>query len=140
MMVLPNVLLVFLSAVLFASPFLFPIVFPAAWIALVPLFIVLQRLDNFRRSFLFGWLMGITITLLGFYWLVYTISVFGGFSYGLSVLIFLLYAVLEGLQIALFALLVSRFGLGPLNLSPPLFWVAIEFWFPSGIVTTYDSP
>jgi len=125
-----NLLLVFLSAVLLAFPFLFPVVFPAAWIALVPFFIVLQRSEGIRRAFLVGWLMGATITLLGFYWLVYTISVFGGFSYGLSVLIFLLYAVLEGLQIALFALLVSRFGFGPLNLFPPLFWVAIEFWFP----------
>jgi apolipoprotein N-acyltransferase len=68
--------------------------------------------------------------LLGFYWLVYTISVFGGFPYPVSGLVFLVYAALQGLQLLLFALLVKRCGLGPFCLFPPLFWISIEFWFP----------
>jgi apolipoprotein N-acyltransferase len=68
--------------------------------------------------------------LWGFYWVVYTIKVFGGFSYGLSTLIFLLFIAVEALQIALFSLVMCLFGMGPLYLFPALFWVAIEFWFP----------
>jgi apolipoprotein N-acyltransferase len=73
----------------------------------------------------------VAVNLLGFHWLVYTISVFGGFSYALSGVIFLLFASLAAVQVALFGLLIRVCGLGPLNLFPAIFWVAIEFWFPN---------
>ncbi|HJX11309.1 MAG TPA: apolipoprotein N-acyltransferase, partial [Candidatus Binatia bacterium] len=47
-----------------------------------------------------------------------------------SVVLFILYAAMQGVQTALFALLLKRFGYGPLFLFPVVFWVAIEFWFP----------
>lgn len=118
------------SAALLALPFLFPFLFPLAWVAFLPLFWLLHEAGGLRRAFLCGWLTGWLGYLFGFHWLVYTISVFGGYSYPVSGLIFLLFAALEAFQFALFAALVHRFGFGPLALFPPLFWVALEFWFP----------
>ena len=118
------------SGVLLPLPFLFPSLFPIAWVSLIPLFWLLQQSRSLRQAFLFGWLMGGVTYLIGFYWLNYTISVFGGFSYGLSGLIFLLFAASAALPLALFSLLVRLCGAGPLNLFPAFFWVAIEFCSP----------
>jgi apolipoprotein N-acyltransferase len=115
---------------LLAAPFLSPPLFPLAWAAFVPLFWVIDRHESMRRAVLCGWLMGTFAHLIGFYWLVYTIGVFGGFPYPVSAVVFLIYATLQGLQVAIFALLVKGFGFGPLYFFPPLFWVAVEFWFP----------
>ncbi len=116
-------------ALLLAVPFLFPILFPLSWIALVPLFVLIQPV-NLRQAFLLAWLTGGITNILGFYWLNHTIGVFGGFPHGLSELIFLGFAAYAGLPIALFALLVRFYGLGVFGLFPALAWVTIEFWFP----------
>ncbi len=50
--------------------------------------------------------MGFAAHLIGFYWLVYTISAFGGFPYAVSILVFVLYAALQAIQMAIFGLLV----------------------------------
>jgi apolipoprotein N-acyltransferase len=121
---------VFSSAILLAAPFLSPILFPAAWVAFVPLFWAIVRAKNLRSAVFFGWLAGFITHLVGFHWLVYTINVFGGFPYPVSTVVFLIYAGLQGLQMAIFALLVRGIGLGPWQIFPALFWVSIEFWFP----------
>lgn len=95
----------------------------------MPLFWVLEG-AKLPRAFLFGLIVGWIANLLGFYWLPYTIHVFGGFSYGLSGFIFVVFAALEGMQIALFCVLVRLGGFGPLFIFPPVYWVTIEFWFP----------
>jgi len=120
----------FISAVLLSAPFLSPYFFPVAWVAFVPLCRAIDRQESLRRAGFVGWLVGFLANLFGFHWLVYTISVFGGFAYPLSVVVFILYAAMQGVQTALFALLLKRFGYGPLFLFPVVFWVAIEFWFP----------
>jgi apolipoprotein N-acyltransferase len=119
-----------LSAILLAAPYLAPRLFPLAWIAFVPFFWAINKAETPRRAVLYGWLMGSVAHLVGFHWLVYTINVFGGFPYPVSSLVFLLYAILQGVQMAIFAFLVRRFGLGPLQMLPAVFWVALEFWFP----------
>ena len=121
---------VFLSAVLLAAPFLAPGLFPLAWLAFVPLFWAMHHAATLRRAVFYGWLMGLFAHLIGFYWLVYTISAFGGFPYAVSVLVFLVYAALQALQMALFALLVRGIGFGPLQIFPAIFWVPLEFLFP----------
>jgi apolipoprotein N-acyltransferase len=125
-----NIFLPVFAAALLAAPFLAPSFFPLAWVAFVPLFWVIERAKTIRRAVLYGWLMGFAAHLMGFYWLVYTISAFGGFPYALSVLVFVLYAALQGIQMALFALLVRGVGFGPLTIFPALFWVPLEFLFP----------
>src|SRR3989337_215523 len=86
------------SALILAIPYLAPSLFPLAWLAFVPLFWVIGRAETLRRATLYGWLMGTVAHLIGFHWLVYTINVFGGFSYPISSLVFLIYAILQGLQ------------------------------------------
>lgn len=118
------------AAALLAAPYLWPSLFPLAWISFVPLFWALDRAKTPRRAALYGWLMGFAAHLMGFYWLVYTISAFGGFPYAVSVLVFVLYAALQAIQMALFGLLVRGLGFGPLAIFPALFWVPLEFLFP----------
>lgn len=119
-----------LSAIILALPYIEPRLFPLAWFAFVPLFVALDRAPTTRGALLAGWLTGIFAHLIGFHWLTYTISVFGGFPYAVSVLVFIVYALLQGIAQALFALAVKSLGRGPLCICPALFWVAIEFLFP----------
>ena len=125
----PIIIAMTCSGLLTAAPFLMPALFSLAWVSLVPLFWALGQ-ETSWRGFFYGWLMGIVTTLVGFYWLNYTISLFGGFPYGLSVLIFAGFGLCAGLPFAIFAALVRRYGFGFMSLFPPLFWVALEFWFP----------
>jgi len=120
----------FIAALLLSAPFLSPALFAVAWVAFVPLCRAIDQQESLRRAGVLGWLVGFLANLFGFHWLVYTISVFGGFPYLVSVVLFILYAAMQGVQTALFALLLKRFGYGPLFLFPVVFWVAIEFWFP----------
>ncbi|HXK27401.1 MAG TPA: apolipoprotein N-acyltransferase [Candidatus Binatia bacterium] len=120
----------FISALLLSAPFLSPALFAVAWVAFVPLCRAIDRQESLRGAGFLGWLVGFFANLFGFHWLVYTISVFGGFPYLVSVVLFILYAAMQGVQTAFFALLLKRFGYGPLFLFPVVFWVAIEFWFP----------
>ena len=129
-MISPSIFLPVLSAILLAAPFLDPRFFPLAWIAFVPFFCVLRRAENARRAIFYGWLMGFAAHLIGFYWLVYTISAFGGFPYAVSILVFVLYAALQAIQMAIFGLLVYAIGFGPLQILPAVFWVSLEFLFP----------
>jgi apolipoprotein N-acyltransferase len=119
-----------LSALLLAAPFLSPNLFPLAWIAFVPLFWAVDQASTTRRAVFYGWAMGVAAHVIGFYWLVYTISAFGGFPYALSALVFLAYAALQALQMALFALLLRLGGFGALAIFPAVFWVPLEFLFP----------
>ncbi|MET0502253.1 MAG: apolipoprotein N-acyltransferase [Candidatus Binatia bacterium] len=117
-------------AILLAAPFLAPIFFPTAWLAFVPLFWAIDHAKNRRAAIFYGWLAGFIAHLVGFHWLVYTISVFGGFSYPISTIVFLVYAALQGLEMAIFAFLVRSVGFGPWQIFPALFWVSLEFLFP----------
>ena len=125
-----NIFSTLAAAILLAAPYLLPALFPLAWFAFVPFFYVLQRAKSLRRAIFYGWLMGLAAHLIGFHWLTYTISAFGGFPYAVSIIIFILYAALQGIQMALFALLVRAIGFGPLGIYPALFWVPLEFLIP----------
>src|SRR5688572_23448513 len=109
-----NIASCFLAAVLLAAPYLFPLTYPLAWIAFVPLFWLVGNARSFCGAVFYGSAMGFLAHVFGFYWLVYTISVFGGFGYALSSVIFVVYALLQGLRVAFFAALVWVCGLGPL--------------------------
>src|SRR6185437_16275347 len=58
------------------------------------------------------------------------ISAFGEFPYAVSVIVFVVYAALQGIEVALFTFLIRIAGWGPVCLFPPVFWVALEFLFP----------
>ena len=120
-----NIFVAVISASLLAAPFLLPQTFPLAWVAFAPLFWLLEKAETLRRAVFYGWLMGFAAHLMGFHWLTYTISAFGGFPYAVSVLVFIAYAALQAIQMALFALLVRSIGFGPLKIFPALFWLPL---------------
>ena len=117
------------SGLMVATPFLAPALFPVAWIGLIPLLWVLRK-ASLPWSLFCGWVTGIVTHLVGFYWLNYTISVFGGHSYATSTLVFAGFGISNGLLFALFALFVRLCGFGPMGILPAFFWVTLEFWFP----------
>ncbi|MBI2348583.1 MAG: hypothetical protein HYV05_08015, partial [Deltaproteobacteria bacterium] len=99
-------LLPLLAGILLALPFVYPLWFPAAWLFMVPLFFAVHQSAALKRAFFLGWLAGGAANLLGFYWIDYTIRVFGGFPHGASQAIFLVFAAYGALPLAFFALLV----------------------------------
>jgi apolipoprotein N-acyltransferase len=125
-----NIFSAIVAAVLLAAPFLSPSLFPLAWVAFVPLFWSFQRAESVRWAIFCGWVTGFAAHLIGFHWLVYTISAFGGFAVAVSVAIFIAYAALQGIQMAIFALIVRAIGFGPLGIFPAMVWVPLEFLFP----------
>src|SRR5262245_44941630 len=90
-----QILLALLSAALLAAPFLEPKLFLLAWCAFVPLFWTVTHAHTWRWATFYGWVMGTGAHLIGFYWLVYTISAFGEFPYAVSVIVFIVYAGLQ---------------------------------------------
>jgi apolipoprotein N-acyltransferase len=125
-----RLLLPVLGAALLAAPFIEPLLFPLAWVAFVPLFWCVEQAQTIRQAAFYGWLMGFIAHLIGFHWLVYTISAFGGFPYAASIVVFIVYAALQAIQMAIFAALLHTVGFGPLQIFPALLWVPLEFLFP----------
>jgi apolipoprotein N-acyltransferase len=62
---------------------------------------------------------------------VYTIHVFGGFSYLAAAFFYACLSFYTATQFVLFALAWQRTGPGSLALAAPLLWVALEFLFPN---------
>lgn len=119
------------TGALISSCFLRFWLFPLAWIAFVPLLWALARAGSRRQAMALGYVAGLVTNLPAFYWLVYTIHVFGGFPVALALLVYLLLTALTALQFVLFAVAWRRCGWGPLGLGPPLLWVSLEFLYPN---------
>ncbi|HEY0430663.1 MAG TPA: apolipoprotein N-acyltransferase [Pyrinomonadaceae bacterium] len=103
---------------------------PLAWIALVPLLLVIGHKPETWRCFLTGWLFGSIFFYGSCYWLTYSMIHFGGLPTALAFVILLPGAVVMGLFPALFAALLARalrsVGAAAL-LFAPVFWAALEW-------------
>jgi apolipoprotein N-acyltransferase len=119
------------TGALVAAPWLDFSLFPLAWVAFTPLLWALPRAASRGEAIRLGWLAGLATNVPAFYWLVYTIHVFGGFSYPLAILFYACLSLYSATQFVLFAWGVHRLGGGPLGLFAPLLWVALEFLFPN---------
>ncbi len=119
------------AGALVAAPWLEFSLYPLAWIAFAPLMLALARAASMREAIVFGWVAGMAANVPAFWWLVYTIDVFGGFPLPLAVGIYLCLSLFSAAQFALFAAGVFRLGPGPLLLAAPLLWVVLEFWYPN---------
>ncbi|GIW41547.1 MAG: apolipoprotein N-acyltransferase [Candidatus Binatia bacterium] len=119
------------SGALVAAPFLFPACHALAWVSLLPLLVALERARSGREAALFGFSSGFVANFLGFYWLVHTIHVFGGFALPLAVFFYSCLTLYSASQFVLFAVGFRRLGPGPLGLAPPLLWTALEFLYPN---------
>jgi len=120
-----------LSGVLIAACFLRFGLFPLAWIAFAPVIWAIGQVQTGRDAARIGLVAGLVTNVPAFYWLVYTIHVFGGFGYALAAVFYLGLSVYAAQQFVLFALALRRTGFGPLALAPPVLWVALEFLFPN---------
>ncbi len=119
------------SGVVIAACFLRFELYPLAWIAFVPLLWAVARTRTWREAARVGFGAGLVTNLPAFYWLVYTIHVFGGFGYPLAILFYVLLTLFTALEFVLFAVGMRRIGPGPLALAAPTLWVALEFLYPN---------
>ncbi len=102
-----------------------------AWIAFTPLLWALSRARDRRETIVIAAIAGMVTNCIGFYWLIYTIRVFGGFPYAIAVLVFVCLAAVSSLQFVLFGMAFKRTGWGPLGLAPAMLWTSVEFLFPN---------
>jgi apolipoprotein N-acyltransferase len=100
-----------------------------AWIALTPLIIAAWQADSLRRTFFLGLLAGGVYFWGTLYWLIETMTTFGGLSTVTAVFAAFLLVAYLSLFPAAFAVLLSRsrraFGAGALALAAPI-WVTTE--------------
>jgi apolipoprotein N-acyltransferase len=122
------------SAALLAFSFLDFDLWPLAWIALVPLLLVVARQRRALPAFLLGWLFGAAFFFVSCYWLTYSIIHFGGFSPFVAYPMLVPGAVILGVFPAAFASLlaqlVKKWGVPALLFAPalwsPLEWARLE--------------
>src|SRR5215470_11091911 len=127
----PTLLLPILTGGLVAAPWLDFSLYPLAWVAFVPLLLALAHVQSRREALWIGFVAGLATNIPAFYWLVYTMHVFGGFPYPIALFFYACLSAFTALQFVLFAAAFRRLGFGPLGLAAPLIWVALEFLFPN---------
>jgi apolipoprotein N-acyltransferase len=120
-----------LSGALIAACFLHFELYPLAWVAFTPLLWALTRTRSARQAAGIGLVAGLVTNLPAFYWLVYTIHVFGGFGYPLSLFFYICLSVFTACQFVVFALALHRTGPGPMALAAPMLWVSLEYLYPN---------
>ena len=126
-------ILAVLSGILFTLPFLSKHLSFLAWISLVPLFFAIETAP--RNSFRAGLVFGTVANYLGQYWLVGTLTRFGGFPLAVSFFFILVYCIYLGIQFALFTYLINKLKLIQNRNILNLFiisslWVALEYFYP----------
>jgi len=106
-----------------------------AWIALVPLMVVITRRPSPLRAFILGWAAGSVFFYVSCYWLTYSMIHYGGLPTVLAYLLLVPGALVVGIFPGLFALLlalaVRKWGTEAVLLAP-IFWAACE-WIRLGV-------
>lgn len=115
---------------LLAVPFIDFALYPLAWVALVPLLWRLAQVRTYREAAIAGVAAGMAGLVPAFWWLTYTIRVFGGFPAPIALFFYLCLSLYGAAMFTLFALGVRRAGFGMLGIHVPLIWVALEFLYP----------
>ena len=109
--------------------------YPLAWIALVPLLIVIARRQSPLTAFILGWATGSAFFYATCYWLTYSMIHYGGLPTLPAYLLLIPGAIVIGIFHGLFAWLVAltirHWGYMALLLAP-VFWTALE-WMRLGV-------
>lgn len=116
---------------LLAVPFIDFALYPVAWVALVPLLWRLAQVRTYREAVIAGVAAGMAGLVPAFWWLTYTIRVFGGFPAPIALFFYLCLSLYGAGMFTLFALGVRRAGFGLLGVNVPVVWVALEFLYPN---------
>lgn len=119
------------GAGLVAVPFLYPELWPLAWLGLVPLFAIAPRCRSRRRAVWLGLLMGFLVQVIGFHWVVTTITRFGGFPLPIALFFFSALGLYSALPFAAAAAALRWAGPSAPVLLAPALWAAIELVFPA---------
>lgn len=84
-----------------------------AWIAFFPLLLAVEVLpknkNNFKSVFLLGFVVALMVSLGGFYWILYATQEYGGLPLIAALPIFVLFCVINQLQIPIYLLLRRQF-------------------------------
>ena len=106
-----------------------------AWIALVPLLVILIRRPNPLRALILGWVAGSVFFYASCYWLTYSMIHYGGLPTWLAYLLLIPAALTAGIFPALFSVgiaqLIKRWNTRSI-LFAPFVWAACE-WFRLGV-------
>ena len=100
-----------------------------AWIALVPLLVVVVRRPSPARAFILGWATGSAFFYATCYWLTYSMIHYGGLPTVLAYLLLIPGALVVGVFHGIFTLLVAlavRRWSNTAVLLAPVFWTALE--------------
>jgi apolipoprotein N-acyltransferase len=122
------------SSILFTVPFIIEGLSFLAWVCLVPLFFSIEN-GKSKNYFKIGLIFGTLLNYFGQYWLVGTLSRFGGFPLPVGILFILVYCMYLGIQYGIFTYLVAKFKLlTKFTLQNLLFigaiWVVLEYFYP----------
>lgn len=123
-------LLSLLSGALLGLPFLMPALAWMSWLMAAALVGVVTR-PNPRAAFIHGWLAGIAFFCVVIYWVPQTIARFSSYSSWLSMLMFVSYCALAGLQFGAFGYITAKLKPASTILVYPVVWVALELLWPS---------
>lgn len=99
------------------------------WVSLVPLFFAAQGIGG-KRGFLTGWITGMMIEGVGFFWISHAILHFSGLPLPVAYVLFLGWAALSALTWAVFGWALGRCRTPGAVLATLPLWVAVEFYAP----------
>jgi apolipoprotein N-acyltransferase len=101
-----------------------------AWVALVPLLIVVARRPSPATALILGWAAGTVFFYTTCYWLTYSMIHYGGVPTIVAYLLLLLPSIVvglfPGLAMMVIALAIKRWGIGSVLLAPVV-WIAFEW-------------
>ncbi len=129
-----DLVLAALTGVLYPLTFMIPYTGILAWVLLIPLFWAIES-KSAPDAFKLGLLAGLVSNLAGTYWLIGTLSRFGGFPIIVSVLFIIVLSAFSGLSYALFSYIVTKLGFlrkpGVVSaLLVAAVWTSVEYLFP----------
>lgn len=127
-------LLALLAAGLIILPTFEPVLWPLAWVALVPILLVIGNL-SVKRAFLLGWWLETFATWIGFYWLIGTMVNFGYISVPFSLVLFAIIGLGNGIRLGLYTAWLRWVAAhtGPVwyrLLIPPCTFVMLDYVYP----------
>jgi len=127
-------LLALMAAGLMILPTFEPVLWPLAWVALVPILFALRSI-SVKRAFLLGWWMEAFATWIGFYWLIGTMVNFGHISVPFSWVLFATIGLGNGIRLGLYTgwLRWVAAHTGPTwyrLLIPPCTFVMLDYLYP----------
>ncbi|MBN4054455.1 apolipoprotein N-acyltransferase [Nitrospira defluvii] len=100
-----------------------------AWIAFVPLFLVIQT-GSPGKAFFLGWISGLVYFSGTIYWVAMTLSHYGGLPWALSIFFMFLLVSYLALYVGLFSVFFQTLSKGHemgFLLFAPSFWVTLEY-------------